>query len=248
MELNFLFVRRYKADRQIPFHTHQCYEFVYYVDGKGETTCSDKTHSFDTNSYIIIPPNTVHNEIHIGTGHIIAIGFSIDDDSLKLEGKMHHGFNPNIYALIQKIKTEFIKKDIYYQQSIRLMLNELTINLKREQTKKPPSVVVKQSQIDYVVSYLNEYFMMDIDLKDLAYSTGYSLDHFRKLFKKQTNQSPKSFIMSKRITYAKLLLKDQAIPLTTVAVKCGYEYYTCFSAFFKLKTGYTPLQFRRLHS
>lgn len=244
MNLNFLFVRKYKKNREISMHSHNIYEFVYYIDGKGTTKCGDNIYKFEKDSYTIIAPSVIHSESHIGKGHILAIGFAMDDENLALETEMHNGFDPVIFSLVQKIKIEFVKKEKFYEKVIETLLYELTIYLKRNQLSPSSTKQSKNNDISFAISYMSEYFMTDINLDELAQSTGYCKDHFRILFKKNTGQTPKSFILSKKLSYAKKLLAKTETPLTSVATNCGFEYYSCFSSFFKKKTGVTPLQFR----
>lgn len=243
MRLNFLFVRKYNKNRQISTHSHDAYEFVYYLDGKGSTTCAGQTFNFYKDSFMIIPPNTEHSESHVGRGHILAIGFDSDKE-LNLDNEMYNGFDPKIYSIIQKMKIEFIKKEDFYEEIMATLLSELMLYLKRSQKKlnNPKSTI--KNDISFAVSYLNEYFMTDINLDELAQSTGYCKDHFRILFKKHTGKTPKTFILEKKLSYAKKLLTNQQITLTDVSNNCGFEYYSCFCGFFKKKTGMTPLEYR----
>lgn len=246
MNLDFLFIRKYKNNREIAIHSHEVYEFVYYFDGKGSSVCGDKTYHFDKNSYVIIPPRVEHDEKHIGTGYVIAFGFTIDDESIALNSQMYNGFNPHIYALIDKIRTEFNKKAEFFEEMIKILLHELVLNLKRSQLSNQPQKSTKQNGINFAISYMNEYFMTDIDFEELAQSVGYCKDHFRILFKKKAGLLPKKFILNKRLSYARKLLAYEDIPLTQVATNCGYEYYSVFCAFFKKEMGMTPLLYRNL--
>ena len=41
------------------------------------------------------------------------------------------------------------------------------------------------------------------------------------------------------------MLADPSIELTSIAERCGYEYYSQFSLFFKKKTSLSPLEYRQ---
>ena len=56
--------------------------------------------------------------------------------------------------------------------------------------------------------------------------------------------SPKEFILETRLDAAKKMLADKNYSLTDISAKCGFEYYSRFSLFFKNKTAMTPSEFR----
>jgi AraC-like DNA-binding protein len=245
MELKFFFVRKYSENRTIASHSHDVHEFVYYFDGAGTTMMDEMEHQFNKDSFAIIAPNVVHNETHVGRGHIMAIGFQMSAQTDSIISTVYHGFDPNIYALVQKIKTEFIQKNDFYESMISTLLEELVLHIKRMQAINSTSQPTRQHDLGYAISYMNEYFMTDVDLDELAQSSGYCTDHFRVLFKQATGQTPKSFIMSKKLAYAKKLLTDTSIPLHDISKNLGFEYYSRFSAFFSKRLGLSPLQYRK---
>lgn len=245
MDLKFLFVRKYDENRTITAHAHDIHELVYYFDGAGSTWIGHERHAFEKDSYAIIAPNVTHSESHIGKGHIMAVGFSINGSSELLHSTVYSGFDPNIYALIQKIKTEFVLKNDFYEDMIELLLKELILHIQRKQLIASKPVMNKRNDLSYAISYMNEYFMTDIDLGELAHSSGYCKDHFRILFKETTGKTPKEYILSKKLAYAKRLLGDGEAPLNEIATNLGFGYYSCFSAFFKKHTGLSPLKYRK---
>lgn len=245
MDLKFLFVRKYDENRTITTHSHDIHEFVYYFDGTGSSWLGHEQHRFEKDSYAIIAPNVAHSESHIGKGHIMAVGFSINESSDLLHSTIYRGFDPNIYALIQKIKTEFVLKKDFYEDMIKSLLKELILHIRRKQLIASKPLLNKRNDLSYAISYMNEYFMTDIDLDELAHSSGYCKDHFRILFKEATGNTPKAFILSKKLAYAKKLLADGEAPLNEIAINLGFEYYSCFSAFFKKRTGLSPLKYRK---
>ena len=84
-------------------------------------------------------------------------------------------------------------------------------------------------------------------MNELAKLTGYCDDYFRIVFKKKTGMSPKEFILETRLEAAKKMLADKSISLSDIASKCGFEYYSRFSLFFKSKTGATPTEYRKIY-
>ena len=58
--------------------------------------------------------------------------------------------------------------------------------------------------------------------------------------------TPKAYILQKRLTLAKKLLKDNKLSIAEIAVRCGFASYAQFMTFFKSRTGYSPDHYRKL--
>ncbi|MCG8492444.1 MAG: AraC family transcriptional regulator [Sneathiellales bacterium] len=94
--------------------------------------------------------------------------------------------------------------------------------------------------------YLNTHFADPICLDDLADLTGYSSYHFARMFKESFALPPHRYLNALRIEKAKSYLSERTLPLSEVALACGFSSQAHFSANFKKATGVTPLQFRKL--
>ena len=104
----------------------------------------------------------------------------------------------------------------------------------------------KNLHIDFVddfVELVHKNFNKKIDLNEVAKNYGLSKNHFCKIFKKQYNVSPHTFLISVRIDEAKKLLKSGKYMINEIAEKVGYDDVAYFSRIFKLKEGLSPLQY-----
>lgn len=94
---------------------------------------------------------------------------------------------------------------------------------------------------DYAYATLDQ----PISLDDLAYvaclSTNYFLRSFRGLFK----QTPHQFIIDKRMSRAKQLLKETEMSVSEVCLSVGFQSLGSFSWLFKRRVGLSPEAFRR---
>jgi transcriptional regulator GlxA family with amidase domain len=58
-------------------------------------------------------------------------------------------------------------------------------------------------------------------------------------------QSPHDYLLTRRISAAKGLLIGTDLPLSEVAIRCGFNSQAYFSDCFRRKTGQTPGSFRK---
>lgn len=91
---------------------------------------------------------------------------------------------------------------------------------------------------------LDDRFMQDLTLTELAEAAGFSRFHFLRAFRREVGVTPHAYLTGRRIAAAKRLLDgDQA--LSEVALACGFYDQSHFSRSFKGCTGVTPGQYRR---
>ena len=67
---------------------------------------------------------------------------------------------------------------------------------------------------------------------------------FTDFFKKHLGTTPQAFLTSAKIINARELLTITDIPVSSVAISCGYQNPFAFSRAFKKETGMTPREYR----
>lgn len=93
------------------------------------------------------------------------------------------------------------------------------------------------------IRYIKENFDKPITLDLMAQEGGLSKCHFCREFKKATGMTPMHFLSRMRIKRAKdLLSKD--LPISSIAMKIGFNDLSSFNRNFKMFVGLTPTEFR----
>ena len=90
----------------------------------------------------------------------------------------------------------------------------------------------------------DELYMQDLTLDDLAATAGLSRFYFLRAFRREVGVTPHAYLTGRRIAAAKVLL-DGDVPLSEVALACGFYDQSHFTRSFKGCTGVTPGQYRR---
>ena len=109
----------------------------------------------------------------------------------------------------------------------------------RDDNDAPPNVFVGQ-----VLDYIQNHYMEDIALLDVAGVFGYSDVYFCKLFKQNFGKNFVTFLNEFRIDKAKELLANPAINIKDVSVLAGYRDANYFTRVFKRMVGKTPSEYR----
>ena len=98
--------------------------------------------------------------------------------------------------------------------------------------------------ITQAVDYIKKSPLQDITVTDVADYLHISRSHLYGLFKKHLGTTPQAFLTSAKIINARELLTITDIPVSSVAISCGYQNPFAFSRAFKKETGMTPREYR----
>lgn len=96
----------------------------------------------------------------------------------------------------------------------------------------------------HVINYIEDNLSTPISLDILSEKAGVSKYHFSRLFKDHIGMSPMKFLLSRRITRAKELLKREDTHISTVASSVGFNDLSSFTVQFKKFAGMTPIKFK----
>ncbi|MDN5215798.1 AraC family transcriptional regulator [Fulvivirgaceae bacterium BMA12] len=108
------------------------------------------------------------------------------------------------------------------------------------------NIYSNQWQLDTVIAtrnYIDNNYAKDLNLDLLSHTRFVSKYHLLRLFKRYYGQTPKKYLMNKRIEKSKEHLKS-GMTVTQTCFAIGFESLGSFSVLFKNRTGLTPTEFR----
>lgn len=246
----------------IPYHYHHCYEMVYYWEGSGTSRCFTPREipqserfltyetpdfkdgeweeiSFDKNTLVIHPPYTYHDEMHTLGGGVLAFGFFGDTDP-PTKKNVYRELPADAVQLLQHIAREYAEKPKDHLQAINHLIGLLLISLSRADSKH-----VARPGLETVKNYMDNYFMTDITISQLAKSTYYSTDHFIRVFQKEYGVHPKQYLQKLRLEESLKLLSGTKLLMGEIAKRVGFGSSGEFSAFIRKYTGKSPTEIRQ---
>ncbi len=91
-----------------------------------------------------------------------------------------------------------------------------------------------------ILEFLNENYMYDFSLEDIASFTGRSLSTFKRDFKKISKLSPEKWLIQRRLEAAREKLQEDGRTVTDVYVEVGFKNLSHFSSAFKKQYGVAP--------
>jgi AraC family transcriptional regulator len=132
---------------------------------------------------------------------------------------------------------------IYFQQ---LLLNLTFFVLEKKDDFLQPDDRPQAARIVARARSIYESKMeYGISVEQVAKESGVSVSHLRRLFQQQEGKSPASVFSEMRVQRALELLVRTRIPVTEIALTCGFSSHSAFSRTFHRYTGISPRQARK---
>jgi AraC-like DNA-binding protein len=104
-------------------------------------------------------------------------------------------------------------------------------------------------QIRRIVNYIEENLeMRRVRMEDLAGLINLSPSHFSRAFRRSLGHSPRTFVIRRRVAKAQRLMLGGEIPLSQIAILCGFSDQSHFSRTFHKNVGESPGAWRRARS
>jgi AraC family transcriptional regulator len=96
-----------------------------------------------------------------------------------------------------------------------------------------------------VLDYIDRQLEGDLALGDMASVACLSRFHFARAFKQAVGQSPRRYVIGRRLERARVLLVEGETPLVEIALALRFSSQANFSRAFRQSTGMAPGQYRR---
>jgi AraC-like DNA-binding protein len=98
--------------------------------------------------------------------------------------------------------------------------------------------------LNRVIQKIDDHLTADLSLLQLADLAGLSVPHFCRAFRQTLGCPPYTFIIRRRIERAKDFLRHSSMPVTDIALSCGFSSSSHFSNAFRREVGTTPVAYR----
>jgi len=218
------------------------FRYFLILEGKGECSAHHQSFLLDLHDVIALPQNT---DLNITAQQPMLAGCITVSDMLTPRSNLYHlpGRHTGLLRQFFYQAMDIQKIGQPYFDMVRNAMNQLVFSvlIATELAADQLNPVVVN-----VVQQINSNFTdPDFDLRSLIDHTGYTINHFRKMFRDEVGMPPLEFLNNRRLDYAKELFRrwESRLTIAQIAHACGFrdEYY--FSRYFKKREGKTPCQY-----
>ena len=164
------------------------------------------------------------------------------------------------------ILTDYCKKQGFYDEKYIDGLKQWNIKIDNgysekmllEETKEFISFVIEHitkekrekdiKPIRIIKKYIEENYMQEINLGQLAQMVDMNASYLSSIFKKETGMTYSEYLVSCRIEQACKMLVETNKSINDIALKSGYQNARYFSKQFTKQIGLKPSEYRKLYS
>ncbi|MCX8128829.1 MAG: AraC family transcriptional regulator [Clostridia bacterium] len=240
-----------------PLHTHPSYMFVLSFDNTTVVKIHGNTIRSEQGKLSALSPGIPHQELNDGfTSRYIAIFI----DKELFEGELGEYINKNIVfpgeyykapeALLPRLRSFMIEADnnmpgqktLLYTIGLEIChtIIRSVLNLNHAHDR-----VSYRLEIDKVIHYLHNNYNRRISVNELSKIANMSLSHFSRVFKKETGQSVLDYLLELRFERARKMLTHENMPITQIAMECGFGSSAYLCSGFKKRYNLSPLEYKK---
>lgn len=133
-----------------------------------------------------------------------------------------------------------------YEFQVRNALSEmLLVILEKNRTLSAPQLpAIQELRLKQMLAWIDENLEKNISVKDIAAVASICTRECQRIFHRYLNASPMTYVRQKRLLLAANQLSLTDIPVTDIALNCGFASPSYFTRQFRLLTGTTPTEYR----
>jgi AraC-like DNA-binding protein len=242
------------------YRGHRHIEWVYGLSGQAELALSGHSYLVSQGDWVIIPSNAPHLErIHAPGVPYCLVWFGIYNHMVAI----HAGaYSQNRFELIEGASIfncaaigrlfhegteEALQKRLAWRHQLRARAGEALVQIARhiEQHGLSASKQEFLNKIEQTKSYIQAHHAEALTLQRIAQLVYLSPNYFSSLFSHATGTTVIEYIQEIRLSEARRLLDETALPVKKVGERVGFRSMTNFCRSFKRRTGKSPSDYRK---
>lgn len=233
-------------------HIHNAYEMIYFMDGDATHVIEDRKYKLKRGDLILIRPLQYHF-IQIDAPSRYErydVLFDMEKHGIESVGLIPENMEVINLAGNTVVEDIFRKWDLYYQNSdsetfekiLSHLISELFYNISLFPHTFSENTMTLSPLISEALKYTNENLCTIVGIEEIANHLFVSESYLFRLFQKELHQTPKKYIMEKRLLMAQKMISEGE-KATAVCKNCGFGDYTTFYRNFTAFFGHTPSEY-----
>lgn len=257
-------VRKPKRGMNTPPHWHEEAEIVYVESGTLHLTIGEEAYLGTAGDLFMINTGDIHSMFFdsLDTRYLTmlfplsSLTFQNVDDSRSFLMSLHEQQTGFVHVLTGTPVYDSVREDIRkllllngerpyaYQLGTKVCLLDIVHQLFAAGLTIPTAKKPEDAMCRDILSYLRENFAGEVSLTETASRFHMSEKYFSRFFKKNFSLTFVEYVNQLRIEKAEDLLANSSLPITEIALRCGFSSSSYFNKRFKTLMGITPSAYR----
>lgn len=254
---------------RVPWHWHEEVEFSLVRQGRLCVTIAGQQHVFAAGEGFYLNTNILHAMEQEGEQpalwdshmlHPMLLGGSYKSvfdskymapvlKNRKFELVAFRGENESQRTILRLLEqTAEAQEQPHSEFRTRNLFSEIWLSLMDELARLEQSdglaKPVSQERIQVMLEYIHRHYAEKITLEQIAASAIISERECLRCFRSCIRKTPFEYLMDYRIQAAEKLLRTTTLPITEIAIQCGFSNSAYFAKMFRELRNVTPSQYR----
>lgn len=246
------------ADHAFERHSHDCYAIGATTHGVQRFRCKGKRYDSQAGDLVLFNPNEDHDgQPGTADGFRYTIWYVPEDfvASCLANGAASPGrryfARPHVadrqmaqaFGVLSTSLDQVAGESLRAESMARSFLGALLSRHAEQTPAESPLGKARSANLARVKDYLRAHYQRDITVSELAAVAGLSRAHLTRAFNAAFHCPPHVYLNALRIARAQALI-GRGMPLSTVALECGFADQSHLARRFKGSTGVTPSAWR----
>jgi AraC-like DNA-binding protein len=177
-----------------------------------------------------------------------AAATSRQGDRVEIVPDFHAG-DPLLHHIALVLQAAIDAEDVAGRLYAEALTHALAVHLLRRcETCRPPAEAspgrLSTPKLRRTTEYIEAHLAHELSVAELAAVVQTSPDHFARLFRHATGQTPHHYVIMCRIARAKRLLRETEWPIIEISHQVGFTDQSYFTAVFRKHVATTPKAYR----
>ena len=192
-----------------------------------------------------LPKGSSYRVMNCNPGGCTAINFDVEGDFSCEPFSLRFRNNEKLVKTFKNAEKEWRIQSDRRQLVTKKAIYDIMIQLHDEQRRNYQTDAQYRLLEPALKRITADFTSPELTVAELAALCGISEVYFRKLFLSKLGVSPKEYLISLRIGYAKQLLASDSLSVGEVATICGYAEPCHFSREFSKREGCAPADYKK---
>ena len=260
------------AEKSRNLHWHKEVEICFVKRGTGKYLINGRVFPFSAGDVFIINNDEIHlayddcnlimQVVLFDLSILWAGGTNVMDyeylkpflevgESFSNKLSKNHEHIGKVIDVLKEIESEHETMDEGYELMIKsLLLKLMTIIIRHfrneyEGCDRRNISLRSVQRLKAAADYIEQYYTRPIKLEELAQVSKMSVSHFCSMFHVFAGTSPMEYIIRRRMSAIKELLKNTDKKILEIATECGFNSLSNFNRGFRMYAGISPSEYRK---